>query len=174
MPLPVLGASAFLADFFSKRAAEQRLEAGQEKVLPGGFIRLARVENKGSAGGLIPGSSHQIALLSAAGLAAAAVRSAVLSLKKAPKICRAGYALLLGGGFGNLNDRLLKGSVTDFIRIPSLPGKAGRSVFNLADVFIFTGTLIALVFEIAGIFSGSGRKGRRRTGRGFFRKTGSR
>lgn len=45
-------------------------------------------------------------------------------------------ALLLAGSSGNLIDRVLFGSVTDFIRLPHWPA------FNLADVFILTGVAL--------------------------------
>jgi signal peptidase II len=48
--------------------------------------------------------------------------------------------LLTGGGIGNLIDRLLRGSVTDFIHIGWGPIRTG--VFNVADVAIVAGILI--------------------------------
>jgi signal peptidase II len=55
------------------------------------------------------------------------------------------YILLVAGSLGNLMDRLLRGSVTDFLRIPHWPA------FNLADIFIVTGVLIlvkSLIFQL--------------------------
>jgi signal peptidase II len=47
--------------------------------------------------------------------------------------------LLLGGSLGNLWERVTKGEVTDFLRIPHYP------TFNLADVFIVTGVILVAV-----------------------------
>ena len=53
-------------------------------------------------------------------------------------------SLIIGGGFGNLLDRILRsGAVTDFIFMWYGPFRTG--VFNLADVFITTG-VISLLF----------------------------
>jgi signal peptidase II len=49
-----------------------------------------------------------------------------------------GFGLLLGGGVGNLIDRLAIGSVRDFVFFPFLPA------FNLADFAILVG--VGLVF----------------------------
>ena len=49
--------------------------------------------------------------------------------------------LLLGGAIGNLIDRLMNGSVTDFIKLPHWPA------FNVADIAITLG-VIALVFVL--------------------------
>ena len=46
--------------------------------------------------------------------------------------------LLLGGAIGNLIDRLLHGSVTDFIKLPHWPA------FNVADMAITFGVLSLL------------------------------
>jgi signal peptidase II len=54
------------------------------------------------------------------------------------------FALIVGGGFGNLLDRVYRsGAVTDFIFVWYGPLRTG--VFNLADVCITAG-LIALLF----------------------------
>lgn len=57
------------------------------------------------------------------------------------KIC---YALVLGGGMGNLIDRLYLGEVTDFVWIGFGPLQTG--VFNIADMAILFG-VIYLILE---------------------------
>lgn len=47
---------------------------------------------------------------------------------------RYGAALLACGGLSNLVDRFARGSVTDYLRFPYLPGRAGRLVWNLAEL----------------------------------------
>jgi signal peptidase II len=46
--------------------------------------------------------------------------------------------LLLGGALGNLLDRLLNGSVTDFIKFPDWPA------FNVADICITVGVVVLI------------------------------
>ena len=57
------------------------------------------------------------------------------------------YALVVGGGVGNLIDRALHGYVVDFMWM-GIPGGLGTNIFNVADVSIMAGviTLIALHF----------------------------
>ena len=53
-------------------------------------------------------------------------------------------SLILGGGFGNVIDRVLRsGAVTDFIFVWYGPFRTG--VFNLADVFITTGVISLVI-----------------------------
>jgi signal peptidase II len=53
-----------------------------------------------------------------------------------------GFTLIIGGGLGNLSDRLMRGIVVDFISL-RLPLKG--PIFNMADVFINIGFLFILV-----------------------------
>ena len=55
-----------------------------------------------------------------------------------------GFGLVIGGGVGNLVDRLRLGYVTDFIL-------HGNNAFNLADVAILVGTLLILVGLVASL-----------------------
>jgi signal peptidase II len=58
--------------------------------------------------------------------------------------------LLLGGALGNLLDRLINGSVTDFVKFPHWPA------FNVADISITIGVITLLI-----VLELSGRSGRR-------------
>jgi signal peptidase II len=51
--------------------------------------------------------------------------------------------LIVGGGIGNLYDRMVHGSVTDFMHINFIIFQTG--VFNVADVSIMAGTFIILI-----------------------------
>lgn len=52
--------------------------------------------------------------------------------------------LLLGGG-ANLAERLRRGSVTDYICLPRLPGRAGRLVWNCSDFLLLIGAAAAVI-----------------------------
>jgi len=54
-----------------------------------------------------------------------------------------GLILVIGGGIGNLYDRVVHGSVTDFMHINFVIFQTG--VFNVADLSITTGVFIMLV-----------------------------
>lgn len=56
------------------------------------------------------------------------------------KISQVALAMIIGGGIGNLIDRLMQGYVVDFIFLWSYPA------FNLADVYIAFGVLLILAF----------------------------
>ncbi|WP_025739725.1 signal peptidase II [Aquimarina pacifica] len=54
-----------------------------------------------------------------------------------------GFTFIIGGGIGNLFDRILYGSVTDFLILDL--GIIKTEIFNLADVSIMTGSILVLL-----------------------------
>jgi len=63
------------------------------------------------------------------------------SLSKIPLICG---CFIIGGGIGNIYDRLLYGSVTDFMHIGF--GVFQTGIFNMADVSVMVGVLGLLAY----------------------------
>lgn len=55
-------------------------------------------------------------------------------------------ALVLGGGFSNLFDRLRLGYVVDYLQLPRTPFR--RLIFNLGDLCLLAGCLIRAVREL--------------------------
>ncbi|PIB38999.1 signal peptidase II [Maribacter sp. 4G9] len=58
------------------------------------------------------------------------------------------FAFVIGGGIGNLIDRIALGSVTDFFQIRLGFFKTG--IFNMADVAVTTGVLLILFLGLFG------------------------
>ena len=76
---------------------------------------------------------------------------AVLFYKQdTPKTCRIGLIMLIGGGIGNIVDRLAFGYVRDFIDYTFLKTFFGIdfAIGNIADVFLCIGVLLILVYVV--------------------------
>ena len=58
------------------------------------------------------------------------------------------FAFVIGGGIGNLIDRIAVGSVTDFFQIRL--GFFRTGIFNMADVAVTTGVLLILFLGLIG------------------------
>ena len=58
-------------------------------------------------------------------------------------LVRLGGALVLGGGLSNLNDRITKGYVTDYVSFNVKSEKLRRIVFNISDMCIAVGAVLA-------------------------------
>ena len=117
----------------------------------GRFFELTHLENRGAAAGLL--AAHPRWVLAFGGRTMKILRAllalALLLLRVDGGAClRYGAALLACGGLSNLVDRFARGSVTDYLRFPYLPGRVGRLVWNLADFMILAGAALALASEI--------------------------
>jgi signal peptidase II len=106
------------------------------KILP--FLHLVLVTNKGAAFGMFKhiGSSFFIA-------ASVIAIIFVIYLLIRGKEDHLGLSLILGGAIGNLIDRILYGSVVDFIDLSI--GKFHWPAFNIADSALSVGVTIILL-----------------------------
>jgi len=66
----------------------------------------------------------------------------VMTKTEMNRLFLAGICFVIGGGMGNLYDRILYGSVTDFLHIDFVVFQTG--VFNIADVSIMLGMVMIL------------------------------
>lgn len=124
-----------------------RNEVGHNELISifGNWFTLTKTENTGaflSAGSALP-ELVRIILLSvfpiiflAYGLYMVLVKRVMYNLQVV------GWCFVIGGGTGNLYDRIVHGSVTDFLHLDL--GLFQTGIFNLADVSIMIGMFIIL------------------------------
>ena len=118
-------------------------------VIPG-FLDLTHVRNTGAAFGLFnsvdfPFKAVLIPLVATAALVAVGLYSA--SLGRHQRLARVGLALIIGGAAGNLIDRVLVGSVVDFVDV--YWGTWHFWAFNVADSAITVGVAIMILDMIS-------------------------
>ena len=63
--------------------------------------------------------------------------------KKLDNLSLVGFSLIIGGGVANIFDRVVYGSVTDFLFINLGFFKTG--IFNIADLSVTTGMILILI-----------------------------
>ena len=129
--------AAALLDRLTKAAAT----AGRRGPLIPGILNLRPVENRGVAFSMLWGKPLATTVLTA--LLIACVAGWLVARPDAPKISRAGLWLIVGGGLGNLYDRLVSGGVTDFLELAFVR----FAVFNVADVCICVGAALVVIGE---------------------------
>ena len=137
-------------DQVSKIIVRDKLQYNETvSVIKNHFI-LTKVENTGaflSAGNDLPIAIRFI-LLTILPMIVLSFGLFYLFIKRdLPKIMQIGLCFLLGGGVGNIIDRLLYGSVTDFLHLDF--GLFRTGIFNLADVSIMIGIGILLIHSLS-------------------------
>lgn len=112
-------------------------------------LTLTRVENSGaflSLGNELKGAMRNMLLNGLPMLALILGLGYILYKKNLSPVILLGICFIIGGGFGNLYDRLTYGSVTDFLHIRLFGLQTG--VFNMADVSIMTGSFLVAIASL--------------------------
>lgn len=158
-----LAALILIADRLTKMWAENALDV--PKTVIEGFFRLRLVNNEGIAFGLFHSSESAwkpFLLVGAAVLALIIVLYYIRSTPVSERRLFLAFGLLLGGILGNLIDRMMHGSVVDFIELHWRDQFVWPN-FNLADAAITCGVAVIL-FET--LFGGPAQKPQPASGKG--------
>ena len=140
-----LVAAAIGLDQLSK--ALVRRTTGVREWLPG-LLRCRPVRNSGVAFSMLSGRPWLLCAVTA--LVLAALAAWLIARPDEPPLVRAGFLLVLGGGIGNLIDRVIYGYVNDFLELEFVR----FAIFNVADVFVCVGAALAML----GLLLAEGRK----------------
>jgi signal peptidase II len=103
-------------------------------------ITLTKVENTGaflSVGSVLPEFLKFILLILLPSVVLLTGLYFILTKARLSRLTIVGAAFVIGGGIGNLYDRIMFGSVTDFLHIDFVIFQTG--IFNFADVSIMIG-----------------------------------
>ena len=126
-----------LVDQSTKTAAIEVVEDGGSVLIPG-VIDLVHVENTGAAFSIGEGGGAFFVLIAIAFLVGSCLL--VWREKDLPLSVVIPVGLVAGGGLGNMIDRLLNGSVTDFLSTAFMD----FPVFNVADMCVTVGVIAAI------------------------------
>ncbi len=136
------------ADQASKAVLRPLLEGRPVIRLLGDFCRIGYVQNPGATLSLGAGMSPEVRRILFVGAASLGLIGALLfalSTRQSDTRTAVALALIGGGGFGNIVDRVVNnGLVHDFMSLGF--GKIRTGVFNLADVLLVAG-LVLMVWE---------------------------
>jgi signal peptidase II len=127
-------------DQVSKIIVRQKIDYNENISLIDNHLTLTKVENTGaflSTGDNLP-KAVRFMLLSILPIIVLGYGLYYLFfLKNVPKEIQLGLCFLIGGGIGNIFDRLMYGSVTDFLHIDFVVFRTG--IFNFADISVMIG-----------------------------------
>ena len=129
---------AIAVDRICKVAITHAMVPGEVQTVLPGVLSWAYTRNRGVAFGLLSGAAV-LPLLTLALIVGLLVW--MLRHPEAGDMLRTGLWLIVGGGLGNLYDRLAYGCVVDFIRLDFV----NFAIFNPADVFVCAGAVLVAV-----------------------------
>lgn len=141
-------ALSVIFDQLTKQLAVHFLEKGDPfDVIPGVF-RFSYVENRGAAFGMLDDHRWVFMIISTVAIAA----MLVYMWKFAPKsiFLTVGLSLVVGGGIGNMIDRVAYGYVVDFIDFCAFPN-LWMWVFNVADACVCVGAGMVMLYFVIDI-----------------------
>ena len=135
-------------DQISKTIVRNEIDYNENITLIDRFLTLTKIENSGaflSVGDSLPFVVRFIVLSLIPLIVLGTGLYIVLTRTSIRKPVVTGICFVLGGGIGNLYDRMLYGSVTDFLHMDFVLFKTG--IFNMADVSIMIGIATIMIFS---------------------------
>ena len=140
-----MAAATFACDQAAKGLVVMRLRPEESQEIVVGLLNIVRLGNENAALGALsqagPGLRLFFLLILPMGLMAG-MALGLRHLKRVDRALELGLGLLFGGALGNLFDRLMRGSVVDFIDLHW--GAWHAPTFNIADLSICLGIVYLL------------------------------
>ena len=147
--ISILITVSIVLDQLSKVLILKKIDQYSEIKLIGEYFILTNVENSGAFLGM--GSDFSpfiktIFLLILPIIILICIMIYVYRDKEIDKISLIGFCFIIGGGIANIYDRIMYGSVTDFLFI-DLGGIFKTGIFNIADLSVTTGMIMILLMS---------------------------
>ncbi len=136
----LLTAAAIGGDQLLKWWIVTHLEEGQTLPFLPGLMQLNRYHNFGAAWNSLSGKISFLVIFTA--ILLAWVVWLVIRYKVRHPLGLSGAALVLGGGIGNMIDRICRGYVVDMFDLTFM----NYPIFNLADCFVVVGCILGGIY----------------------------
>ena len=138
---------SIVLDQISKIWVRNNFDSYIENSIIGDVFKLIKVENTGAFLGMGSELSETLRILLLIVLPIIVLISITIYTyidKTLDKISIIGFSLIIGGGIGNIFDRIVYGSVTDFLYL-DFGGVFKTGIFNIADLSVTTGMILILI-----------------------------
>lgn len=131
-----------IIDIVSKLVVSNLMTVNDSILVVKNFFYITYVKNTGAAWSIFSGETLGLIIVSL--IIIFFIIYYISKNKPSTKIEKIGYAMILGGSFGNLFDRIIYGYVIDFLDF-NIFGY-NYPIFNLADCFIFVGVMLIIIY----------------------------
>lgn len=127
-------------DQITKWLAVVNLKGNESVSIIGEVLHFTYVENRGAAFGMMKDARWIFMIIST--VAIAALVFYLVKYKPKSYLAVSAIGMIVGGGIGNMIDRIWLGYVVDFIYIKIID----FAVFNVADSFVCVGTALLVIY----------------------------
>ena len=121
------------------------LKGNESAVIIKNIFQFTYLENRGAAFGML--SEHRWVFLIISTVALVGITVYMFKYRPASKLAYVAVSFIVGGGIGNMIDRIWLGYVIDFIDFCAFP-KIWSYVFNVADSFVCVGAGLLILYMI--------------------------
>lgn len=138
------------SDLWCKSYIEKHFDEIEQKEICGGRVEIRKCHNKGmamNAGEKKPEAVRAVTIVS--GILASIYAVYVWVTETCPWK-KLGASFVFAGSIGNTYDRIIRKYVVDYFGFKTKWERLNQLTFNLADMFLFTGSLMMLIAEFVG------------------------
>ena len=121
------------------------LKGNESAVVINNVLKFTYIENTGAAFGML--SEHRWVFLLISTLAIIGITVYMIKWRPQSKLLYVAVSFIVGGGIGNMIDRVCLGYVVDFIDFYAFP-KLWKYIFNVADSFVCVGAGMVMLYLI--------------------------
>lgn len=137
--------STVILDFVTKKLVMLTMKLGESIPLIPGVLNLTYITNDGAAFGSF--SEHRWVFMTLSVIMLTALIVLLVIWDRPKNTFYIGTSLAVGGGIGNMIDRIAYGTVVDFIDFCALP-EIWMWIFNGADSFVCVGAALLVIYYI--------------------------
>ncbi len=135
------------ADQITKHMATAFFEYEGDSItaIPG-LLDFTYVLNDGATAGMLSG--HRWVFMSVSAVVIVAVTAYLMLSKEVGAFMGISFSMIVGGGIGNMIDRIFSGAVVDFFDVTAVDFFPFNCIFNVADVFVCVGCALLVLSYI--------------------------
>ncbi len=140
LPFGLLSLGIIILDFVSKKLVLNTMTLGQSIPLWKDVFHLTFVKNEGASFGMLKGGRWFFIIITIALISY--IIYYILKEKERNKLFLLAASFIIGGGIGNMIDRLMTGKVVDFFDFCLI----NFAIFNVADCFVVVGAILMIIY----------------------------
>ena len=133
-------------DYLTKMLCVKNIALGESVTVIPGVLEFTYIQNRGAAFGNLA-DARWVFMIASAVLMVLITCYVILNRKDMGYPAVITLSLIMGGGVGNMIDRVAYGYVVDFIDVKFLP--FWKWIFNIADSFVCVGAVLLVIIFIA-------------------------